>query len=98
MSGPTTRPWSQDRYGTVKDQNGQAIAANGIASVMCSGEWQDEAKANAELIVRAVNAHDELVEALTTAHVFIKTITGDRGTGLVAMLEATLARAKGATP
>jgi len=58
-------PWTINEFGEALDANKRTIVANGFATVMSPGTWQDEAKANTEAIVLAVNSHDELVEALT---------------------------------
>lgn len=60
----TPRPWymeelNPDEFDITTRQGGKTIAM-----VDCDAE---ECKANASLIVRAVNAHDALVEALKNA-------------------------------
>lgn len=58
MSKATSRPWEAiGRY--VCEKDGLAIADCGSFTKNI-----EKSKANAELIVRAVNCHEELVEAL----------------------------------
>lgn len=63
---PTERPWKIDeQWGLILGPDGQEIAA--IHAAQEPGENrapQERAKANRELIVRAVNNHDALIEAL----------------------------------
>lgn len=73
----TARPWKRDpentnipcsipQVGTI-DANIDGYSFH-IALVFADGPWREkreEAEANAELIVRAVNAHDALIEALS---------------------------------
>lgn len=65
----TPTPWKAFRstdghvYIGIGDKDGGGIADAGF------GMWRDgpEREANAELIVRAVNAHDELIECVKAA-------------------------------
>ena len=54
MTEATPRPWTLNQWGHVGDSNGEPIT------------WfvGAQAKANRDLIVKAVNAHDALVAAL----------------------------------
>lgn len=60
---PTPRPWA------VKSQTSIIAGERGIATThLHMGDWAEEIQrdeANGRLIVKAVNAHDGLVEALT---------------------------------
>ena len=58
MTEPTPRPWTT-RGGRIYGADDDPIASTGVSS-----RWSEEDKANEKLIVRAVNAHDELVAAL----------------------------------
>lgn len=64
---PTPLPW---HTGGIAGRSPIVYAANGRpvanTTVYWSGSEQPDMHANAELIVRAVNAHDELVAALRT--------------------------------
>lgn len=60
----TPTPWFIDEYKSVVDEKGQTISANGFSLVMSYGDNQKFARANAAHIVKCVNMHDELVEAL----------------------------------
>ena len=63
----TPTPWKvNEKYNTITDSDGCGIAQeNGINN---SQEWE----ANAKLIVKAVNCHEELLEALIEAKSLIK--------------------------
>ena len=73
MSDATPRPWTRGRW--VWD----AYARREVPSIFAGGATVaqlhvapitpfEEAEANAALIVRAVNAHEKLVEALKVVH------------------------------
>ena len=69
-------------------------------ALMCSYPTTEQTIANGNLIVRAVNAHAALVEALEAALAYqMRVIRGERGgydpAALVAQLRAALAMAKG---
>ena len=67
MSKHTPTPWeAEERADTIKigAVKGIYITKLGMGE---SGEYRDEQTANAELIVKAVNSHDALVEALSEA-------------------------------
>ena len=76
----TKRPWHIDGFDLtniiVKHPSG-----NGWIKVAdCHGEFPiDEQIANAQLIVRAVNSHDELVEALKEAHAMLENVGIEKG-------------------
>jgi len=66
VTGATARPWRHG--GKLTKTNGWAVydiypKDNGGFFASISFESHDSAEANADLIVRAVNAHDALVEA-----------------------------------
>jgi hypothetical protein len=73
MSKHTARPW---QTGLDFNISGRILGDGGtspIADVLLFGEPADErAKANAALIVKCVNMHDELVTALNGALVALK--------------------------
>lgn len=60
----TPTPWIAGKYGELRSPDGRQVEVYGlqIAQVMSSPTEED--RANAALIVKAVNAHDDLVEAL----------------------------------
>jgi hypothetical protein len=64
-------PWIFNEYGTVVDTSGQEVLANGFGWSLSSGPSMDRAKANAALIVHAVNSLPALVKALEAARKFI---------------------------
>lgn len=70
MAEATPRPWRRSGR-TIRGPKRAAsrkVRRDGvIAKVGSPGTWVDEADANAEFIVKAVNAHDELVAACKTA-------------------------------
>ena len=65
MTEATQRPWSRDKYGYMIANGKNLYVAHGVT--VPSGERHPrnaEALANEELILKAVNAHDALVQAL----------------------------------
>lgn len=56
---PTKRPWHITKIGNIRSSNDI-----GIANMDYFEKSVEEYKANSELIIKAVNCHDELVEAL----------------------------------
>lgn len=75
-----------------------------IADCEPPGPWMisEEAVANAVFIVRAVNAHDDLVKTLTAAHkMLLRRCSGDvnggEWIGLICGIENILAKAGGAS-
>jgi hypothetical protein len=69
----TPRPWEQEVHGHFRRICGDAIREERIrtmtvvADVHGNATSQETTKANAELIVRAVNVHDDLLAALIAA-------------------------------
>jgi hypothetical protein len=67
---PTKRPWRVEDDGTIHSSaKGRLLTAVPLASswkedAWCGDDATPESTANARLIVKAVNAHDGLVEAL----------------------------------
>jgi hypothetical protein len=59
-SEPTPTPWAYEANG----KRGAWIGKDGDWAALSCGSSDDKALANARLIVRAVNAHDALLEAL----------------------------------
>lgn len=102
---PTPLPW---HTGGIAGRSPIVYAANGRpvanTTVYWSGSEQPDMHANAELIVRAVNAHDELVAALrelTRAYVGDWPMTQDKaasGTRAYNAARALLARLDPTTP
>ena len=65
MIEATKRPWKRDKYGYMTADGGNLYVAHGVT--VPNGEHHPryaEAFANEELILKAVNNHDALVEAL----------------------------------
>tara|TARA_R100000152_G_C6635785_1_gene81961 strand:+ start:124 stop:423 length:300 start_codon:yes stop_codon:yes gene_type:complete len=65
MIEATKRPWKRDKYGYMTADGGNLYVAHGVT--VPNGEHHPryaEAFANEELILKAVNSHDALVEAL----------------------------------
>jgi hypothetical protein len=60
-SEPTTRPWEAKQHGDSV-QWAVTVAGREFAYIALTSRGND--KANAQFIVRAVNAHDALLEAL----------------------------------
>jgi hypothetical protein len=94
----TPGPWSA--ASEYKLNSFLISGADGVYIASCDGESKDgaqdkvENEANAAFIVRACNAHDELVAALRDAEQWISDMrAGDVLThGRLAILRATLAR------
>jgi len=98
----TPLPWFDRGNGGIGDNRDNPIP---IYSGWMSEAWygEDLAKANAALIVRAVNAYDDLVEALQAALEVVnvaETMTSSRGDddwtwGVQAKINAALSKATG---
>lgn len=74
----TPRPWAiTERHATqnVRDPMfwEKDVIKGGIRVAKCAGFGKNEAEANAQLIVKAVNSHEKLVEALKIAEWMITT-------------------------
>ena len=63
MSKATPRPWTVKT--PLMDPNAYDVYGGGVQ--ITRGYWAHNGKADAELIVRAVNSHDELLAALRVA-------------------------------
>ncbi|HYD06525.1 MAG TPA: hypothetical protein VEC60_12410 [Reyranella sp.] len=83
----TPTPWV--RSGNLLHVGTSTRAKNRIAATF---RYDDNADANAAFIVKAVNAHDELVAALTRIRDFDRDVTG--GPEMVAIARAALAKAE----
>lgn len=80
-------PWQRDPNGyIVRD-------ANGLGYVRCYGLTDREARANAGLVHKAVNHHDELVAACRSA--LEMCAEGGDQSRTIALLEAAIAKAEG---
>lgn len=64
----TPTPWVKNRYGRLEGANGKAVTVDDLGIAMALNGSDEEERANAEFIVRACNAHADLVEALAHAH------------------------------
>lgn len=64
--GSTPRPWKWDQYALVRDRAGDASCSHEHPILAVTAEVFRPSKANAALIIRAVNSHDQLVAALET--------------------------------
>ena len=64
MADHSKLPWSIKSFDKIADADGDHLLLTGVRMPMTAGIRLDEARANAAFIVRAVNCHDELVEAL----------------------------------
>lgn len=63
----TPLPWTVDAWGSVTFAGArptQTLLLNGVGTSCSPGPSMDEAKANRDLMVRAVNCHYELLAAL----------------------------------
>ena len=67
---PTERPWFHKDCGIYANNGAIAYAINDVSAMMSGAENPEiypspsKARANADLIVRAVNSHDDLVKLL----------------------------------
>lgn len=78
----TATPWRWRSWGETISIDGDANSTLGIAHINPKGDFGKGIpspfdKSNAEFIVRACNAHDKLVEALTEARDYLKVISED---------------------
>lgn len=105
MSKATPRPWRR-----TKPQGAfghEVVAGEGYLNTKLIAQmshlWgaQDVSEANAELIVRAVNAHDDIVEVLEACRDYLQEeaavpgITGQVALRLLHRTEDVLAKARG---
>ena len=71
MTEATPGPWTIGRFGKIfsgdKQRVDNTLLLSGVALTTGNHPFEDEARANAELIVKAVNAHDNLVAAADAA-------------------------------
>lgn len=76
MSEHTPTPWDADGVYVMYHDAELSITVAGCA--ISPRMDSSKAKANAAFIVRAVNAHDDLVAALKVAQSHLRTLRGDR--------------------
>ena len=68
MTEATKRPWKRDKYGYMTADGENLYVAHGVTVPNSESHPKyAEALANEELIFKAVNNHDVLIEALETA-------------------------------
>lgn len=94
MSAPTPRPWlvpeQSDYMGLIRIET----ATGKVPAIVCiDGFTTEEQMANARLIVKCVNAHDALLEALKRAHAALRPFGEHAPT--IDIVAAAIARAKG---
>ena len=84
-------PWSQDKYGSIVDGNGESVRFRGV-STLCAGTEQAiaQAKANTTLATAA----PELLAALESAQMAIMGYTHQNAVTLAALFKANAAIAK----
>ena len=94
----TKTPWkvfyaksNDDLIIGVGEETGEGI----IASNGSFWGTDSEAKANAEHVVKCVNAHDELLEALERAKGYLKTSKNARQSGAYEQVLTAIKKAKG---
>ena len=101
ISNATPRPWSVDN-GYMWGDGDASVPVRPVIqefAVSPGGLLYEEAVANAELIVRAVNCHDELVAALALLLKDCEDYEAwQRPCYAVDVAKAALARAKGEAP
>ena len=110
---PKPTPWSvkaddrteADRFGNAYEYIGgwDIFAADGTEIVGCEGILADDEE-QANHIVRAVNAHEGLLDALHTARIQLVTLGGDPGedkdgdqiqAAVLNVIDAAIAKAEG---
>lgn len=98
MSAPT--PWRVHRFssGTIRIMAGDPAVA--VCELMLLDDPDPFAEANAEFIVRACNAHDEMLEALRTTAGNIRSLgpagaLGESYREWLRVVEDAIARAEG---
>lgn len=96
----TPTPWQRTAYGIWKESNqgnfkvADCIPDDGYGAYKCPSELQ--AVANADFIVRAVNSHDALLEALKVAkNLLDEQAIDDRYHAEHTMIEQAIAKAEG---
>jgi len=67
----TKTPWL---ISTVQGSPGIMIGGDDGSNVVCDMRLRSSVEANAAFIVKACNAHDELVEACKEAHLYLSAI------------------------
>ncbi len=94
MAEHTPTPWASSKQWLYGPKGYVLPIASGFLEFVTNpgGSGHDEAVANAALIVRAVNSHDALVDALEACHSVTKAYAGD---ALLKRIAAALALAKG---
>lgn len=95
----TPAPWHYGHVGTDALWIGPGYNQTPVAHVDHDMEYaRDNSRANAAFIVRAVNAHDDLVEALRAARQYLEggnplhASGGHRNTDLRDLIDAALSR------
>lgn len=73
----TPRPWTKSGYGRLKSPNGGTVSVYDLGISMVMTKPTEEERVNAELIVTAVNAHDEMQVALKRAADMLHAVAGD---------------------
>lgn len=61
----TPRPWVKGKYGQFKGSNGKDVRTYDLGIGMAMASPTEEDRENSELIIKAVNAHEPLIEALS---------------------------------
>lgn len=65
IENATPRPWKKNNtYGWLEGANGNLVSTYDLGLSAALAGPSEEERANAKLIATAVNAHDQLVEAL----------------------------------
>jgi hypothetical protein len=71
----TPGPWEVDKYSQITTPTEEVLLVSGVALPSGNHPRIAEAEANAAFIVRACNAHEQLVKALEKVRIFVN---GDR--------------------
>lgn len=96
MAEHTPTPWGADKFGSVRAEAGQGD----VIAMVCTPCGVDEERwergqVNAAFIVRACNAHDELVATLEDVQRLLAAQPHGQVTRVYARVKAALAKAKG---
>lgn len=95
MSTPTKGPWTVNKYSQIITPTREVLLVSGVALPNGIHPRIEEAEANAAYIVRACNAHEELVNQLRLAQRMLLQTDWRLEDGFMAEIAAAIAKAEG---